>query len=158
MENAINQARQRELVRQQQGIIRHEGLNASNVDKIKSFRPKPEYKHTKPTQNTNVKSQSQKCGRCGGSLHKKNECPAKQSISNRCKRKGHWDKCCKTKSVAEIQRSEDRQEFFFGEIHIDKLESDTQSAWKADIEVNGQVINFKLDSGADVSVLPARVY
>ena len=80
LENAINQARQRELVRQQQGITRQEGFNASNVDKIKSFRPKPEYKHTKPTQNTNVKSQSQKCGRCGGSLHKRSECPAKQSI------------------------------------------------------------------------------
>ena len=158
LENAINQARQRELVRQQQGIIRQEGLNASTVDKIKSFRHKPAYKHTKPTQNTNVKSQSQKCGRCGGSLHKRKECPATQSICNRCKRKGHWEKCCKTKSVAEIQRSEDSQEFFTGEIHIDKLESDTQSPWKADIEVNGQVINFKLDSGADVSVLPARVY
>ena len=158
LENAINQARQREPVRQQQGIIRQEGLNASNVDKIKSFQPKLEYKHTKPTQKTNFKSQSQNCGRCGGSLHKRNECPAKQSICNRCKRKGHRKKCCKTKSVAEIQRSEDSQEFFFGEIHIDKLESDTQSAWKADIEVNGQLINFKLDSGADVSVLPARVY
>ena len=36
--------------------------------------------------------------------------------------------------------------------------SDTQSSWKADIEVNGQVVNFKLDSGADVSILQARVY
>ena len=75
LENAINQARQRE----QQGIIRQERLNASNVDKIKSFRPKPEYMYTKPTQNTNVKSQSQKCGRCGGSLHKRNEFPSRET-------------------------------------------------------------------------------
>ena len=38
------------------------------------------------------------------------------------------------------------------------MESETQRPWKADIEVNGQVVNFKLDSGADVSVLPVRVY
>ena len=37
LEYAINQARQRELVRQQQEIIRQEGLNASNVDKINHF-------------------------------------------------------------------------------------------------------------------------
>ena len=60
--------------------------------------------------------------------------------------------------MADIQRSEDSKEFSFGEIRIDKLESDTQSSWKADIEVNGEVINFKLDSGADVSILPSRVY
>ena len=36
--------------------------------------------------------------------------------------------------MADIQRSEDCKEFFFGEIRIDKLESDTQSPWKADIE------------------------
>ena len=58
LENAINQARQRELVRQQQGIIRQEGLGTSNVDKIKSFRPKPECKHTKSTQNSNAKQYS----------------------------------------------------------------------------------------------------
>ena len=34
----------------------------------------------------------------------------------------------------------------------------SQSPWKADIQVNAQVVNFKLDSGADVSVLPASVY
>ena len=34
LENAVNQARQRALVRQQQGIIRQEGLGTSNVDKI----------------------------------------------------------------------------------------------------------------------------
>ena len=47
---------------------------------------------------------------------------------------------------------------FFGEIHIDQLDSVNQSPWKADIQVNDQVVNFKLDSGADVSVLPASVY
>ena len=60
--------------------------------------------------------------------------------------------------MAEIQRSEENQELFFGEIHINKLESDTKSPWKAAIEVNDQLINFKLDSGADVSVLAGRVH
>ena len=36
LEKAINQARQKELVRQPQGIIRQEGPSASNVDRVKS--------------------------------------------------------------------------------------------------------------------------
>ena len=38
------------------------------------------------------------------------------------------------------------------------MDSVSQSPWKADIQVNDQVVNVKLDSGADVSVLPAGVY
>ena len=41
LEKAINQARQKELVQQQQGIIRQEGPSASNVDREKSTRPRP---------------------------------------------------------------------------------------------------------------------
>ena len=54
------------------------------------------------------------------------------TICNSCKRKGHWKKCCKTKTVSEIQSNLDDKEFFFGEIHIDQLDSVNQSPWKAD--------------------------
>ena len=60
--------------------------------------------------------------------------------------------------MSEIQSNQDDKEFFFGEIHIDQLDSVSQSPWKVDIQVNDQVVNFKLGSGADVSVLPASVY
>ena len=35
LEKAINQARQKELIRRQQGFIRQEGPSASNVDRVK---------------------------------------------------------------------------------------------------------------------------
>ena len=60
--------------------------------------------------------------------------------------------------LSEIQSNQDDKEFFFGEIHIDQLDSVNQSPWKADIQVNDQVVNVKLDSGVDVSVLPASFY
>ena len=44
LEKAINQARQKELVRQQQGIFRQEGPSASNVDIVKSTKPRPKDK------------------------------------------------------------------------------------------------------------------
>ena len=133
----LDQARQKELVRQQQGIIRQEGPSASNVDRVKSTRPKLKDNFKTPFKTSNkVEDRNQICGRCGGKLHKRNECPAKDSICNSCKRKGHWKKCCKTKPVSEIQSNQDDKEFFFGEIHIDQLDSVSQSPWKADIQVN----------------------
>ena len=60
--------------------------------------------------------------------------------------------------MSEIQSNQDDKEFFYGEIHIDQLDSVNQSPWKDDIQVNYQVINFKLDTGADLSVLPASIY
>ena len=58
-------------------------------------------------------------------------------------------KLCQKYRVIKIIKSS-----FLEKNHIDKLDSVNQSPWKADIQVNDQVVNFKLDSGADVSVLP----
>ena len=115
---------------------------------MKSTRPKLKDKFKTSFKTSNkVEDRNQTFGRCGGKPHKRNACPAKDSICNSCKRKGHWKKCCKTKTVSEIQRNQDDKEFFFGEIRIDQLDSVSQSPWKADIQVNDQVVNFKLDSG-----------
>ena len=45
---------------------------------------------------------------------------------------------------------------FLGEIHGESIDCSQQ--WRADINVNGKQINFKLDSGADVSVIPEGTY
>ena len=71
LEKAIDQARQKELVRQQQGIIRQEGPSASNVDRVKSTRPRPKDKFK--TSNK-VEDRNQTNGRCGGKPHERNEC------------------------------------------------------------------------------------
>ena len=60
--------------------------------------------------------------------------------------------------MSEIQSNQHYNEFCCGEINIDQLDSVNQSPWKADIQVDYQVVNFKLDSGADVFVLPASIY
>ena len=71
LEKAINQARQKELVRQQQGNLRQEGPSASNVDRVKSTRPRPKYKFRTSFKTSNkVEDRNQTCGRCGGKPHK----------------------------------------------------------------------------------------
>ena len=59
------------------------------------------------------------------------------------------------RGIENSDSEDDSPAIFLGEI------SDTrndQGAWETKIAVNGKLINFKLDSGADVSVIPSEIY
>ena len=163
LEKAVNQARQKELVRQQQEVLRPQGQQGigsiiGSIDRLKfknstDKKFPPTIQFTRPKVNPTYTN----CGHCGGKPHRRNECPAKDSTCNACRKRGHWKKMCRsTKKVAEVNQQEE-SELFLGEVHIDHLKSGNNQ-WKADIMVNDQLVNFKIDSGADVSVLPVHTY
>ena len=159
LEKAVNQARQKELVRQQQEVLRPQGQQAiGSIDRLK-FKNSTDKKFPSTIQFTRpkVNPTNTNCGHCGGKPHRRNECPAKDSTCNACKKRGHWKKVCRsTKKVAEVNQQEE-SELFLGKVHIDHLKSGNNQ-WKVDIMVNDQLVNFKIDSGADVSVLPMHTY
>ena len=64
---------------------------------------------------------------------------------------------CRSKKVNEVLTDDDMEELFLGEV-IDAVEANQSNSWKADIAINDKIIKFKIDSGADVSVLPYDVY
>ena len=87
------------------------------------------------------------CGRTPG--HSYEHCPARESICHKCKRRGHWKEMCRTKTASSVQA-----------VFIDTL-GDTnldKSPWKQSLSLNGHQIHFKLDTGADVTVIPLSVY
>jgi len=43
--------------------------------------------------------QKKKCYWCGGQIHTKNSCPAKNSTCNFCHRRGHWTNVCQSKNL-----------------------------------------------------------
>ena len=159
LEKAVNQARQKKLVRQQQEVIKPQGQQAiGSIDRLK-FKNSTEKKFPSTIKFTRpkVNPTNTNCGHCGGKPHRRNECPAKDSTCNACKERGHWKKMCRsTKKVAEVNQQEE-SELFLGEVHIDHLKSGNNQ-WKVDIMVNDQLVNFKIDSGADVSALPVHTY
>ena len=81
--------------------------------------------------------------------------PETQYVS--CAKKGHWKTVCRSKKVNEVLTDNDMEELFLGEV-IDAVEANQLNLWKADIAINDKIIKFKIDSGADVSVLPYHVY
>ena len=93
------------------------------------------------------------CSCCGGSSHARDKCPAKKATCHRCNKKGHYRSQCFTKQVSELT-SESILETAF----LDTLATEPTSAWFASVKLNKQEINFKLDTGAEVTAISEEVY
>lgn len=83
------------------------------------------------------------CGRCG-TMHGRNACPAYGKRCLRCSKINHFARVC---GVYFVEASDEKVIF--------SLNKDL-SDWTIDLKINEHIINFKLDTGADVNVLPMR--
>ena len=165
LETAITKARQSEEVKRQQSDLRGETgstSKCSNVDAVhaKNYR-KPKYppkphpqKQGKNTPNARPQPGSKACGRCGKMpSHGKFECPAKDAVCHNCGKKGHYGKVCRNsaKSLNAVTKEEE-ESFFLGAVDGGK------DPWTVQLLVRDKKVCFKIDTGADVTALPAEVY
>ncbi|UYV71882.1 hypothetical protein LAZ67_9000867 [Cordylochernes scorpioides] len=98
--------------------------------------------------------EKRKCFRCGYYQgHSKEQCPARDAICNKCRKKGHFAKVCHTKTVQEVLSS--LNDAFIG---IVGMQENAEDKWCEVIKVNDQPIKFKIDTGAEVSVMPEGTY
>lgn len=106
------------------------------------------------------------CGKCALMHSVRDRCPAFSAKCFHCNRIGHFAKCCRVKFTQEIvdeneQNTEDEYgvngELLMHNISID-AEDCSRELWSAYINVNGVEIKFKLDSGADASVMSLNCY
>lgn len=101
------------------------------------------------------------CGQCGKKRHNENEtCPAKKSTCNKCAKVGHWGSVCRTKKsvrevVAEPPEPQQSQPYFLGA--VSKAEPTTEQ-WDVELLVGSTPVNFKIDTGADVTVISEVTY
>ncbi|UYV75428.1 hypothetical protein LAZ67_13000223 [Cordylochernes scorpioides] len=92
-------------------------------------------------------NEKRKCFRCGYYQgHSKEQCPAKDTICNKCRKKGHFAKVGHTKIIQKVSSSQDNA--FIG---IVGKQENTEDKWGEVIKVNDQPIKFKIDTGAEVS-------
>ncbi|KAK3106947.1 hypothetical protein FSP39_003645 [Pinctada imbricata] len=100
------------------------------------------------------------CDRCNRK-HPANQCPAFGQQCRKCKNLHHFAICCKTKmkqkACNEIQQQNDDfddETYFLGSIENN---SDTEP-WYVNLKVNNRILSFKIDTGADVSVISEATY
>ena len=172
LEKATNLARQRETVKQQQNILdggfKSTPAHVDGIAKGKSRRNKGNFKEKsqdkskeKPSDSSKEKNPDQKCQRCLGKLHPKKTCPARFSKCNKCSKIGHWAQACKSSKPGKVfEVTEEEESFFLGEIvDVSEVQSNpTKSLWIATVLVDKKPVNFKVDSGADVTVVPYNTF
>lgn len=172
LSKAINAVRQKEVVKKQQNLLSFKAFSAQpTVDAVKSSKQRNSNRgksaDVDSKQNKNKKNQSKqsatRCERCSGPLHPKQACPARNSKCHNCGKVGHWSRACRSKKLHEISGEtfplslEDQ--YFLGEVELDAVKSrHACEVWKAEVYVNGKQVQFKLESGADVSVIQLSLF
>ena len=132
------------------------GAKEVSVDRVRQKKTKQSEKQKKDFSEHSEKFQSKsvkKCGRCGYSWHKKlSDCPAKDEQCNTCGQKGHfWRLCRNKKTVRHVQEEESDDNIFLGSIsEVNSVEID----WHTELLVDEKSVKFRIDTGADVSVVP----
>ncbi|OXA53834.1 Transposon Tf2-6 polyprotein [Folsomia candida] len=168
LEKAVKMSRQHETVKRQQRDLRGETTTTTNLARVGA---KPE-KQKKPNSKTkSVKSSpsdsSKNCKFCGRTHEMKKEvCPAWGKDCKTCGKKNHFSKLCKSKEgTVKVNYVDgevrDREGGFVGSIRtIGFLETaqSRDSRWSSLVKVDNTEILFKLDPGADVTVLPLTLF
>ena len=150
VEKAMKMIRQKEAVHEQQ-IALDSGEQITQPGNLDSVRAKKQQsnKFTKPSFNNT-------CGRCGKGPHARNKCPAREATCHRCQKKGHYQLQCRTNMGASQHcvSSETSIDTSF----LDVLTENQKVSWTVNIFLNNHPIDFKLDTGAEVTAVSEDVF
>lgn len=127
------------------------------------------------------RDQEEKCYKCGGLHGSKKTCPALGKTCYRCKRQNHFTTVCRaspgisgggddkapparTKACQQVGLiQEEAAVDYYHSKHVSSVckvcnvgVNNGDRFWFAKISINGHTVNFKLDSGSEVDILPLR--
>ena len=157
LEKAKKQVRQKEAVKEHRDELtsstsRKQHLAVENVTRTcaggqrRSKGPSSARPRTTPT--------PARCQRCGRHKHQSQEqCPAKNAICHRCKKRGHFKAHCQSKVAATTSELQADDLAFLG-----TLSAEGSSTWRSKVNLDRRDINFKLDTGAEVTAISESTY
>ena len=170
---ATQLARQSELVKIQ--IREQRGLAHSSVDAVRgggsghpkrqdharsggtcSKRGQGRGQELQSKQSTDARNSIQNCYFCAPS-HLRRQCPAYGKVCKACNKPNHIarSRACKKKAVSEMQAEQSEEYHLFSVTN-----SSNEAPWRVSVKMNGtdRGTSFKIDTGADVSVMSLQTY
>lgn len=108
-------------------------------------------KQCKDKHETQASAEHTSCPKCGKTpLHAKFQCTEKNADCHNCGKRGHYGKVYKyTKSVSVVTEDDD--------IFLSTVDAG-ERAWTVDLKVRHTKVTFKIDTGANVTVISEHVY
>lgn len=127
--------------------------------------PKNAQSNERQNQNKNANNNKviENCTRCTRT-HRIKECPAYGKMCNKCSGPNHFSSACRVRKVNTVAMND--REFRVNlsqEFNIDSIEQvndrnesddDVTYPWVERMQINGTTVPFKVDSGAEIDVLP----
>ena len=152
LEKAKKRICQREAVQEQQQLLK--GGTSSTLEEIRSHRggfknrprAKPSPKHPK------------QCTCCGKELHSRDKCPARDVTCHRCQKKGHYSTQCYSKRTSTAPISEVTSESHLDTAFLDTLTTGLETSWTIKLQLQRQMLTFKMDTGAEVTAISEESY
>ena len=97
------------------------------------------------------------CKRCGRGSHPQQSFPAPNVVCFHCNRRGHYSSQCLSNTVAKPTRNLSeltaQPDDPYPDRYLNRVESISEEAWIITIEINGQPVSVKVDTGAEVTAL-----
>ena len=159
LEKAKKEVRQREAAREQSRHLKVNDSNHGDVGELRKRRPPPRSRGGSSShyQQRQRGKGDHKCTRCGRDRHKPGDrCPAKTAVCHKCKKKGHFSSQCFSKEVAATNHEEEAQQdaAFLGPV----VAETKTTTWTNTLLVAGKKVQFKLDTGAEVTAVSENTY
>ena len=166
LDKAAKLARESEAVKKKQPQIREtERKEVDSVRNAQQFkgnsypnRTRKGQHKARPTHGLGTPKSTQQtqkvCTRCGKDHPSgKDHCPARISKCHKCGKVGHYQRMCRS-AINTIEASLEEEWKFLGAI----TERKTAKPWMCLLQMNNRPVRFKIDTGADVSVIPYSLY
>ena len=162
IEKAKKVIRQAELVQQQKTTTRPTDTETPSVDVLK----------IKGQPRTFPRKKQSPCTRCGKGPHSLLDCPAKDVVCRKCRRRGHYAALCFSKTKVDVidmnagqdtsgkdatPPQEDADGSDSSGYILNVVDGNNRRCWTAQISVNQEQVVFKLDTGAEVSAISDKV-
>ena len=162
LDSAKKAVRQREAVKEQQQALNKDDHSMASahvaVDQVKGGKRFSKTKEPRSGKEKAKLPRNGECSRCGKAQHYKHKCPAKDATCHRCNKKGHYSSQCYSKVMGEVSARIQANQTELDTVFLDTITSDVNEYWKAKVEVNGSQLQFKIDTGAEVTAISEQDY
>ena len=161
LKTAIDVARQHEQFKVQMSEQQTPVVNA-----VKSRTSQDRKYFQKGAQRQHGVSQHPKCVSCDRDSHRQpTECPAKGKICHNCGKRNYFAACCRGKrqTLSAVENFPSRENSKSGETgspvtYLLGSVDENKKPWFTSFVINGQKCQFKIDTGADISIISPSQY